>query len=101
LFDTERLFELHDFRITRVMPKVKDIEQFAASMHLVLDLTDKYPRDSLAAHILDVVVQFLPALLMSYSRRDRVRQIVSNDKRFQRGEWKDLWETGAFCTKRN
>ena len=30
------------------------IEQFAASMHLVLDLADKYPRDSLAAHILDV-----------------------------------------------
>ena len=31
-------------------------------MHLVLGLADKYPRDSLAANILDVVAQFLPAL---------------------------------------
>jgi hypothetical protein len=38
LFDTERLFELRDFRIARV-----------------LDLADKYPRDSLAANILDCV----------------------------------------------
>ena len=55
LFDTERLFELRDFRITRVMPKGEAIEQFDASMHIVLDRADKYPRDSLAAHILDVV----------------------------------------------
>jgi hypothetical protein len=88
LFDTGRLFELRDFRIPTVMPKGEAIEQFAASMHLVLDLADKYPLDSLAAHILDVVAQFLPALLMSCSRRGRVRQIVSNAKRFQRGEWK-------------
>ena len=46
LFDAERLFELRDFRIARVMPKGEAIEQFAASMHLVLDLADKYPRDS-------------------------------------------------------
>ena len=95
LFDTERLFELRDFLVTRVMPKREAIEQFAASMHLVLDLADKYPRDSLAAHILDVVAQFLPALLMPCSRRGRVRQIVSNAKRFQRGEWKGLWETAV------
>jgi hypothetical protein len=55
LLDTERLFELRDFRITRVMPKGEAIEQFDASMHIVLDRADKYPRDSLAAHILDVV----------------------------------------------
>jgi hypothetical protein len=60
LFDTESLFELRDFRITRVMPKGEAIEQFAASMHLVLNLADKYARDSLAAHILDCVAQFLP-----------------------------------------
>ena len=93
LFDTERLFDLCDFGIPRVMPKGEAIEQFTASMHLVLDLADKCPRDSLAAHILDVIAQFLPALLMPCSRRDRVRQIVSNAKRFQRGEWKGLWET--------
>jgi hypothetical protein len=46
LFDTERLFELRDFRIARVMPKGEAVEQFAASMHLVLDLADKYTRDS-------------------------------------------------------
>jgi hypothetical protein len=51
LFDTERLFELRDFRIVRVTPKGEAIEQFAACMHLVLDLADKYPRDSLATHI--------------------------------------------------
>ena len=66
------------------------IEQFAASMHLNLDLADKCPRESLAAHILDVVAQFLPALLMPC----RVRQIVSNAKRF-RLEWKGLWETAC------
>jgi hypothetical protein len=55
LFATERLFELRDFRISRAMPKGEAIEQFAASVHLVLDFADKYPRDSLAAHILDVV----------------------------------------------
>jgi hypothetical protein len=88
LFDTERLFELRDFRIARVMPKGEAVEQFAASMHLVLDLADKYPRNSLAAHILDCVAQFLPALLCPCTRRGRVRQIISNTKRFQRGEWK-------------
>ena len=75
-------------------------EQFAGSMHLVLDLADKYPRDSLSAHILDVVLQFLPALLMSYSRRGRVRQIVSNVKRFHHGEWKDLWETDVCFARK-
>jgi hypothetical protein len=60
LFDTERLFELRDFRITRVMPKGEAMEQFAASMHLVLNLAGKYARESLAAHILDCVAQFLP-----------------------------------------
>ena len=99
LFDTECLFEFHDFHIPRVMTKGEAIEQFAASMHLVLDLVDKYPHDSLAAHILDVTTQFLPVILMSYSRRDRVRQIVSNDKRFQCGEWKDLWETDVTYLK--
>ena len=63
LFDTERLFELRDFRIIRVMPKGEGIEQFATSIHLVLDVTDKYLRDSLDTHILDYVAEFLPALL--------------------------------------
>ena len=40
LFDTARLFELRDFRITRVTPKGEATEQFAACMHLVLDLAD-------------------------------------------------------------
>ena len=77
---------------SQVMHKGETIEQFATSMHLVLDLVDKYPRDTLAAHILDVVAQFLPVLLTTCCRRDRVRQIVSNTKRFHRGEWKALWE---------
>jgi hypothetical protein len=55
LFDTECLFELRDFHISRVIPKGEAIEQFAASMLLVLDLTDKYPRVSLVAYILDCV----------------------------------------------
>ena len=94
------LFELRDFLITRVMTKGDVIEQFATSMCLVLDLADKYPRDSLAAHILDVVVQFLPALLTPCSRRDRVRQIVSNSKRFQRFEWNGLWQTAQRFARR-
>ena len=73
LFDTERLFELRDFRIARVTPQGEAIEQFAASMQLVLDLADKYPRDSLAAHILDCVAQFLPVLFCPCTRRVRVR----------------------------
>jgi hypothetical protein len=40
LFDTERLFQFHDFRITRVLPKSENVEQFVVSMHLVLDLVD-------------------------------------------------------------
>jgi hypothetical protein len=72
-------------------------EHLAASMHLVLDLADKYPRDSLAAHILDCVAQFLPALLCPCTRRGRVSQIISNAKRFQRGDWKGLWETAVLC----
>jgi hypothetical protein len=100
LFDTERLFELRDFRIARVMPKSEAAEQFAASVHLVLDLADKYPRDSLAAQILDCVAQFLPALLSPCTSRGRVRQITVNAKRFRRDEWRGLWET-AFGTARN
>jgi hypothetical protein len=56
LFDTERLSELRDFRIARVTAKGEAIEQFAACMHLVLDLAYKYPRDSVAAYILDCAV---------------------------------------------
>ena len=93
-------FELRDFRIPRVMPKGEAIEQFAASMHLVLDLADKYPRGSLAAHILDSVVQFLPALLCPGTRRGRVKHIISNAKRFQRGDWKYLWETALRLAQR-
>jgi hypothetical protein len=100
LFNTERLFELRDFRIARVMPKGEAVEQFAASMHLVLDLADKYPREYLAAHILDCVAQFLPALLCPGTRRGRVRQIISNAKRFQRGDWKYLWETALRLARR-
>jgi hypothetical protein len=46
-----------------------------------LNLADKYPHNSLAAHILDCVAQFLPALLCPGTRRGRVRHIVSNAKR--------------------
>ena len=63
MFDTESLFELRDFRIARVMPKGDTVEQLAACMHLVLNLADKYPHNSLVAHILDCVAQFLPVLL--------------------------------------
>ena len=59
LFAAESLFELRDYRISRVMPKGEAVQQFAASMHLALDLADKYPSDSSAAHILDVA-QFFP-----------------------------------------
>jgi hypothetical protein len=94
VFDTERLFELRDYRISRVMPKEEAVEQLTASMHLilhlVLDLADKYPHKSLGAHILDCVAQFLPALLCPCIRRGRARQIVSSAKRFQRGDWKGL-----------
>jgi hypothetical protein len=63
-----------------------------AHIHLVLDLADKYPRESLAAHILDCVAQFLPALLCPGTRRGRVKHIISNSNRFQWGDWKFLWE---------
>jgi hypothetical protein len=71
------------------MPKGEAVEQFAASMHLVLDLADKYPRESLAAHILDCVAQFLPALLCPGTRRG-----------FQRGDWTYLWETALRLARR-
>ncbi len=92
-------FELRDFRIARVMPKGEAVEQFE-TMHVVLDLADKDPRDSLAAHILDVVAQLLPAMLSPCIRCGRIRQIISNAKRFQRGEWKGLWENAVVfsCT---
>jgi hypothetical protein len=80
------------------MTKGESIEQFAASMHLVLDLDAKHPLDSLAVLTLDVVAQFLPELLRAYIRRGRVRQTVSNVKHFQCG--KGLWET-FICTTRN
>jgi hypothetical protein len=86
LFDTESLFELRDFRISRVMSKGETVQHLTASMHLVLDLADKYPRDSLTAHILDCVPQFLPALLCPCTHSGRVRQIISSTNRFQRGD---------------
>jgi hypothetical protein len=95
LFDTDRLFELRDFRIIRVMFKDEGIQKFVGSMHLVLDLADKYPRDSLDAHILDGVAEFLPALLCPCSRRDRVRQIISNTKLFQCTK---LFQTGKVTS---
>jgi hypothetical protein len=82
------------------MPTGEGVELFAASTHLVLDLADKCPRDSLAAHILDCVAQFLPALLCPCTRRGRARQIISNAKRFQRGEWKGLVETALRFARR-
>jgi hypothetical protein len=82
------------------MPKGEAVEQLAASMHLVLDLADKYPHNSLAAHILDRVAQFLPALLCPCTRRGQVRQIVSSAKRFQRGDWRGLWEAALREARR-
>jgi hypothetical protein len=75
------------------MPKGEAIERFVVSVHLVLELADKYPRDSLAAHILNCVAKFLQTLFCPCTRPDRGRQIISNVKRFQRGDWKGLWET--------
>ncbi len=69
-------------------------------MYLVLDLADKYPRDSLVPHILDCVAQFLPDFLCPSTRRDRVRQIMSSAKRFQRGDWKGLWETAMRLARK-
>ena len=69
-------------------------------MHLVLSLAEKFPRDSLASHILDVVAQFLPALLTPVARRGRIRHILSNAKRFRNGDWKGLWQQAVrFNTK--
>ncbi len=59
---------------------------------LVLDLTDKHPHDSLVTHILDCVAQFLPSLFCPCTHRGRVRQVTSNVKHFQCGDWKGLWE---------
>jgi hypothetical protein len=73
LFDTECLFEFRGFRIARVMPKGEVVQQFAANTHLVLDLPDKYP----------------------------VRQIISSASRFQRGDWKGLWETTLFLARKD
>jgi hypothetical protein len=50
LFHTKRLFELRDIRISRVMPKGEAIQQFAASMQVILALADKYPRVLSCAH---------------------------------------------------
>ncbi len=94
LFDTTRLLELRDFRITRVIPKGETIQQFAACMHLVLDLADKYPRDSLVAHILDCVAKFFPTLLCPCTRRGRVRQIISSAER-------SVGSCSAFSVERN
>jgi hypothetical protein len=78
------------------------VEQVAASMHRVLDLADKYPRDSLAAHILDCVAQFLPALLCPFPQALALMQTISNAKRFRRGECKGLWKNApAFGSARN
>ena len=65
-----------------------------------LNLADKYPHNSLAAHILDCVAQFLPALLCPCTRRGRVRHIVSNANRFQCGDWKGLWEAALREARR-
>ena len=43
--------------------------------------------------LLDCVAQFLPVLLCPCTRHGRVRQIISSVRRFQRGDWKVLWET--------
>ena len=42
------------------MPNGEAIGQFAASMHLVVDLADKYPRDSWR----------FPTLALSFARRE-------------------------------
>jgi hypothetical protein len=68
-------------------------------MHLVLDLADKYPHNSITAHILDFVVQFLPALLRPSTRRGRGTEIVSSSERFQCGDCKGLWED-SLCETR-
>jgi hypothetical protein len=45
---------------TKVMPKGDAVERLAACMHLVLDLDDKYPHNSLAAqwHIVSNAKRF-------------------------------------------
>jgi hypothetical protein len=70
-------------------------------MHLALDLADKYPRDSLAAHILDVVAQFLPALHAVIEAEQDRQYLTPNASSVVKGK-EGLWETApAFCTARN
>jgi hypothetical protein len=71
------------------MPKGEAVEQLAASMHLVLDLANKYPRDSLPAHILDCVAQFLPALLCPCTRRGREGRSFPVPNAFSLGNGRD------------
>ena len=60
------------------MQKGEATEQFAASMHLVLDLADKYQHDSKVPHILDVVAQFLPASKL-WPRPQKLQDYWSSD----------------------
>jgi hypothetical protein len=39
-------------------------------------------------------------LLCPSTRRGRVRQIISSAKRFQRGDWKSLWETALLFARK-
>ena len=87
------------------MPKGETIEQFASSMHLVLDLVDKYPHDSLNTHILDVVVQFLPIVCQKVPARGMERPVGNRSflckTRFVRKGTDNNFKCNQFRNKRN
>ncbi len=78
-------------------------------------LEDYKLRDLRASHTLGIVVYYesikrelkqqpgktmTPFWNNNQAPRGRVRQIISNAKRFQRGDWKYLWETALRLARR-
>jgi hypothetical protein len=66
-------------------------KDFGDILKAILALAERYLAQSLPLYILRAFAQFLPALLMPSSRRDKPRHITIYARRFQKGEWESLW----------
>jgi len=100
LHDNDEFFKLLDYRINRISCTGHVLERYADCHKLILTLTVRFPKQSLARRLLALITRSLPSLLLPASRRGRPQQAMKNCTRFLQGDWQALWQQALLLAKK-
>ena len=76
------------------------LERYADCHKLILTLTVRFPKQSLARRLLALITRSLPSLLLPASRRGRPQHAMKNCTRFLQGDWQALWQQALLLAKK-